>query len=70
MENLVKLMQRKFMTPVTEVSSLGELNAPLIAKCERKLNRNAHQVRIAEMRGESYRLKANLGKGKDRDKVN
>lgn len=38
-ENLVKHCQRKFMTPLPEVSSLEELNAHLMSELERDLGR-------------------------------
>ncbi len=38
-ENLVKLSQRKFMTPLPEVADLEELNAHLLGECQRDLER-------------------------------
>ncbi len=38
-ENLVKYSQRKFMTPLPEVSSLEELNSHLLAACMKDLER-------------------------------
>jgi len=40
-ENLVQRAQRRFMTPLPEVGSLGELNEHLLRECERDLDEQA-----------------------------
>jgi transposase len=42
-ENLVRLTQRRFMTPVPEVASLAQLNEHLLGECERDQDRPARR---------------------------
>ena len=49
-ENLVKRVQRTFLTPLPEVSSLAELNQRLERDCQRELDQTTHDQRTGESR--------------------